>query len=75
MFKDLDVVALTVDVPTLGLREGDVGTIVDVHRDGKAFEVEFVASNGRTIALETFDIAQIRAMNSGESLLGRVVVA
>lgn len=45
----LDVVALTKDVPTHRLREGQVGTVVEVLAPG-VFEVEFSDDDGRTYA-------------------------
>jgi len=39
--KELDVVALLRDVPEENLVAGQTGTIVLVHGDGEAFEVEF----------------------------------
>ncbi len=39
--KLLDVVALTVDLPDYNLWRGQVGTVVEILADGKAFEVEF----------------------------------
>ncbi|MGK5094921.1 DUF4926 domain-containing protein [Deltaproteobacteria bacterium TL4] len=48
--KLLDVVALTVDLPKRHLYRGQVGTIVETLKDGKAFEVEFSDSKGRTYA-------------------------
>jgi Domain of unknown function (DUF4926) len=47
----LEVVALTVDFPEVNLRRGQVGTVVELLDDGKAFEVEFCDRNGRTHAL------------------------
>jgi len=44
----LDVVALTVDLPEHNLWCGQVGTVVEVFADGKAFEVEFSDREGRT---------------------------
>ena len=44
----LDVVALTVDLPDCNLPKGQVGTIVDILAEGKAFEVEFSDRQGRT---------------------------
>jgi hypothetical protein len=46
----LDVVALTVDIPEVNLRRGQVGTIVDILAGGAAFEVEFSDRQGRTYA-------------------------
>jgi hypothetical protein len=46
----LEVVALTVDLPQVNLRRGQVGTVVDHLEGGKALEVEFSDQNGRTYA-------------------------
>ncbi|MFY9826521.1 MAG: DUF4926 domain-containing protein [Thermoanaerobaculia bacterium] len=46
----LEVVALTVDLPEVNLRRGQVGTVVDVLSGGRAFEVEFCDRDGRTYA-------------------------
>lgn len=46
----LDVVALTADLPTHGLRRGQVGTVVEVLSDGH-YEVEFADENGRAYAM------------------------
>jgi hypothetical protein len=59
MFKLLDTVVLTRDVPEAGLRRGDLGAIVEVHGPN-AFEVEFVAASGRTQALVTLAANDIR---------------
>ena len=48
--KQLDVVALLEDKPSEGLVSGQVGTVVEVLAPD-VFEVEFLDSNGRTIAL------------------------
>jgi hypothetical protein len=44
----LDVVALTIDVPGHNLSRGQVGTVVEVLKNGTAYEVEFSDRNGRT---------------------------
>ena len=46
--KLLDVVALTVDIPEHNLSRGQVGTVVELLKDGAAYEVEFSDRNGRT---------------------------
>lgn len=46
--KLLDVVALVEDLPESNLWRGQVGTVVDILAGGKAFEVEFSDSEGRT---------------------------
>ena len=69
MFEELDTVELTHEIKEHGLKEGDIGAIVNVYRDGKAYEVEFVAPNGRTIAVLTLMPDDIRlAINKGESV-------
>lgn len=45
--KLLDVVALTTDLPEYNLRRGQVGTVVEILAEGKAFEVEFCDREGR----------------------------
>jgi hypothetical protein len=59
MFKPLDTVVLTHDLPQAGLRLGDLGAIVAV-LDPEHFEVEFVAASGRTQALITLSSTDIR---------------
>ncbi|SFI91376.1 DUF4926 domain-containing protein [Caulobacter sp. UNC279MFTsu5.1] len=54
MLDELDVVALLVDRPDLGLSKGQTGTIVCVYGKREAFEVEFVDDDGFTYGLETF---------------------
>ena len=51
--RELDLAALRTPLPDRGLVAGDVGTIVFVHDAGTAYEVEFVAADGGTIAVET----------------------
>lgn len=48
--KLLDVVALLADKPEESLVAGQVGTVVEVQAPG-VFEVEFLGSHGRTVAL------------------------
>lgn len=56
--KLLDVVALLNDQPSQGLVAGQVGTVVDVHAPD-VFEVEFLDSEGRTVALAEFPREQL----------------
>jgi hypothetical protein len=51
-FKELETVVLTRDMPEHGLREGNLGAVVQAYEpDG--FEVEFVSASGKTEALVT----------------------
>lgn len=42
MIKEHDRVVLMAPVPAEHLVAGDVGTVVHVYRDGRAYEVEFL---------------------------------
>ena len=50
--RELDVVALTADLPQNGLTRGQVGTVVHTYAPDQ-FEVEFVDPRGHTYALAT----------------------
>ena len=60
MLEEHDRVVLTDDVADPALKAGDVGAIVHVHRDGEAFEVEFLTLDGDTVALATVSSSQVR---------------
>lgn len=45
-----DVVELIVDVPQRALHAGVQGTVLDIHGDGEAFEVEFSDEQGRVLS-------------------------
>jgi len=60
-FKQLDTVVLDRDLPESGLRKGDLGAVVQVYEpDG--LEVEFVTASGRTQALVTLRLDDVRAV-------------
>ncbi|HIJ63061.1 MAG TPA: DUF4926 domain-containing protein [Rhodospirillaceae bacterium] len=56
--RQLDVVALTADLPDNGLTRGQVGTVVEVLAPG-VFEVEFCDDEGRTYAQAALRKAQL----------------
>jgi len=56
--RQLDVVALTADLPDKGLLRGQVGTVVDVLAPG-VFDVEFSDEEGRTYAQAALNDAQL----------------
>ena len=68
MLAEHSIVVLNSDMPDAGLHAGDVGAIVHVHGQGKAYEVEFVDGDGTTIALRTLDADEIRPIGPGELL-------
>ena len=74
MIRELDDVILTCDLPAEGLREGDVGTAVLVHNDGKGFEVEFTTLDGETVAVVTLLRSQVRPVKQREIANARELV-
>jgi hypothetical protein len=73
MIQELDTVILTRDVPQKKLRQGDVGTVVVVYRDGTAYEVEFVTLRGETIAVVTLPADALRPITGREIAHARAV--
>ena len=63
MIKEHDRIVLTESVTAEGLEPGDVGTVIHVYADGKAYEVEFVALDGHTRAVVTLEIRQVRPVS------------
>jgi hypothetical protein len=64
MIKEHERIILTCDLPDEGLKAGDVGTVIHVHRQGEAFEVEFLALDGETVAIATVTGLQIRSVTN-----------
>jgi hypothetical protein len=70
MFNLLDTVVLDRDIPEHALRRGDLGAVVDIHKpDG--LEVEFVLASGRTQALLTLNVLDVRAVGDGDLIAVR----
>ena len=66
----LDTVVLEKDLPSQGLRRGDVGAVMEVYEpDG--LEVEFVTGSGRTQALVTLKVADVRLITNTDILAVR----
>ena len=63
MIREHDCIVLTQDIPELGLRAGDVGTVVHVHGDAAGYEVEFMTLTGRTVAVATVLPSQLRPVS------------
>ncbi|MBI4312807.1 MAG: DUF4926 domain-containing protein [Chloroflexi bacterium] len=73
--KEHEPVVLTKSIPDHGLLAGDVGAIVHVYKQGQAFEVEFVAGNGTTVAVITLDRSAVRSISGSEILHVRKIPA
>lgn len=70
LFRDLDTVVLLRDVPEAGLRAGDLGAVVQVY-GSEALEVEFVTASGRTQALQTLSVNDVRPVRDDDLLAVR----
>ena len=75
MITEHDRVVLTAPVPKERLEVGDVGTVVHVYPDGKAFEVEFTTLDGHTASVATVEVSQVRPVTGDEITNARQLAA
>jgi len=69
-FKLLETVVLKRDLPEHGLKEGDLGVVVEIYEpDG--VEVEFVTASGKTQAVVTLKLEDIRKIEPGDMIAVR----
>ena len=73
-FKPLDVIVLKRGLESHGLKCGDLGAVVDVY-ESNALQVEFVTASGRTEALLTLDVADVRSVGDSDRRFGPPVPA
>lgn len=71
--RELDVVALTRDLPEENLMKNDVGTVVAVHQGGAGYTVEFLTPDGDTVALVTLSPGDLRPTRSTEVIHARTL--
>ena len=69
-FEITDTVVLNRDLPEHGLRAGDLGAVVELY-DAEGLEVEFVQASGRTKALVTLKISDLRSVADRDILAVR----
>jgi hypothetical protein len=74
MIKEHDRIVLTAPIVSEGLEAGDVGTVVHVYPDGKAYEVEFTTLDGRKAAVATVEAPQLRPITTREITHARTLV-
>jgi hypothetical protein len=60
MIKEHDCIVLLQDLPEDGLKVGDIGTVVHIHKEGAGYEVEFMTLAGETVAVVTLLPSQLR---------------
>ena len=68
----LDTVVLVNDLPSHGLRAGDLGAVVEV-RPPDALDVEFVTASGRTTALVSLRASDVRAIADTDLVAVRTI--
>jgi hypothetical protein len=73
MIREHDRVALERDLAEHGLTKGDIGTVVHVYLDGRAYEVEFMTLSGETIAVATLEAGDVRPVTDREIAHARQV--
>jgi hypothetical protein len=54
---------LNAPLPSEGLEPGDVGTVVHVYENEKAYEVESVTLDGHTAAVVNLEASQVRPVS------------
>lgn len=72
ILNELDTVVLERDLPSHGLRRGDVGAVVHMHA-ADVVEVEFVRASGQTQALVELATEDLRLVNDDDLLAVRHV--
>ena len=72
--QNLDVVVLNEDLPSHGLKRGDLGTVVEVYASD-AVEVEFVTASGRTQALVTLPPSKVREVGDDDLVAVRPITS
>jgi hypothetical protein len=70
LFRALDTVVVTTDLPSCGLKRGDVGAVVHVYSPDTV-DVEFVTATGHTQAVVTLSAHQLRPVGSRDLLAVR----
>lgn len=73
--KEHDRVVLASPIDSVKLVPGDVGTVVHVYPGEAAYEVEFVALDGSTAAVETVEAFKVRAVRPDEITHARTLSA
>jgi len=75
MLKEHSVVALTVELAELGLRKGDIGTIVYVSETPPGYIVEFNSYDGAMIGLPSLALSDVRLLDEQDVPHARRLVA
>ena len=63
MIKELERIYLVADLAGTSFIKGDVGTVVFIYPENKAYEVEFFALDGSSLGVETAAAHQVKSAN------------
>lgn len=72
IFGLLESVVLVRDLPEHGLQKGDLGAVVEVY-DPDGLEIEFVTASGKTKALLTLKVGDVRKIQDTDLIAVRAV--
>ena len=73
MIRELEQVALAIDLPEYHLQAGDLGTVVDITSDGQEVTTEFFTLDGETIAIVPVAVSQVKRVGGREIAHARVI--
>lgn len=74
MIKEHDRIVLKEALASAGLEAGDVGTVIHLYPDGKAYEVEFTTLEGKTAAVVTVEAMHVREVSKREITHARALI-
>ncbi len=72
MIERFSTVVLTEDLPDEELVAGDSGTVIDIYDKGAAYEIEFFALSGDTVAVTTVESKMVRSATREDVAHSRV---
>ena len=75
MIREHDQIVLLHDIFEKGLKKDDIGTVVHVYPEEKAYEVEFTTLGGQSIAVTTLKASEIRETGSRDIPHARILAA
>ena len=61
--EEHQTVVLISDNTENGLKRGDIGAVVHIYEEQKAYEVEFISGDGKSVALLTLEENKIRSLS------------
>lgn len=69
MIKELERIYLLSDLEGAPFIKGDIGTVVFIYPDNKAYEIEFFALDGSTLSVETVPATRVKSVKGIKKVL------